>query len=142
MARGRRSRQRDAIDVSNPDNEVAAVSTITTPITLSPTDVIGTTDNRMFNPEGDLTSPSFFGGSYVDSDPGLNPGSIVPVSDLRSGSVQVGTSVPQFGFVDPRRVTECNRRKERREVMFALRKRKKGSGARRRRRTRYSDIRC
>lgn len=142
MARGSRRRERDATDVSNPIDDVAlAPSTMPSPIALSPADIIGSIDRREFNPLGSLVDPAFFGGSYVD---GITPaGSIAPVALTKQERGTVGNVYGErAGFVHPERIRECVRRKERREVMFALKKRRKGSGARRRRRTVWSDVRC
>ena len=49
---------------------------------------------------------------------------------------------PGLSFAVPRDVAICVRRKTRREVLFALKKRGKGSGAKRRRRNHFSQIGC
>lgn len=53
-------------------------------------------------------------------------------------------AIPQdiFRFEKPENVAICIRRKERREVLFANRKRGKGSRQRKRRRNEYSDVSC
>lgn len=60
-----------------------------------------------------------------------------PASNLPGRFPPTGLS-----FAVPRKVAICVRRKTRREVLFALKKRGKGSGARRRRRNRFSSISC
>lgn len=52
--------------------------------------------------------------------------------------------MPSFrlGFKFPDKVVKCVRRQQRREVIFALKKRGKGSRALRRRRDEFSDISC
>lgn len=54
-------------------------------------------------------------------------------------SVQVPVGVK---FESPLRVIRCLRRKIRRNVIFALNKRRKGAGAKRRRRNEYSNVGC
>lgn len=56
----------------------------------------------------------------------------------------VGRGVPshRIGFTDPSNVVACVRRAQRREVLFAKRRTKKGAGARRRRRNFWSNVRC
>lgn len=145
MAHGRRRAQRDSNEVANPiidPLEVAAPSLMPSPITLSPADIIGITDNRLFNPEGAFSAPSFIGGSIVDSVPGSNPASVIPVGDVGHNAPGRLPGVTRFGFVDPQRVTECHRRQTRREVLFARKRTGKGGRARHRRRTPWSDVRC
>lgn len=48
----------------------------------------------------------------------------------------------RLGFTLPRDIIQCIRRAMRREVIFALNKRKKGAGAKRRRRNQWSNIDC
>lgn len=45
-------------------------------------------------------------------------------------------------FAVPKEVSLCVRRKQRRQVLFALNKRGKGSRARRRHRSEFSDVKC
>lgn len=45
-------------------------------------------------------------------------------------------------FADPRKTLVCVRRKERREVIFAKNKMKRGAAARRRRRNWFSEVSC
>lgn len=47
-----------------------------------------------------------------------------------------------FGFAVPKRVELCIRRKQRREVLFAMRRTGKGSHALVRRRNHYSEVSC
>ena len=54
----------------------------------------------------------------------------------------VGQVSSRLGFSVPHDVLVCIRRAMRREVLFALKKRKAGSGARRRKRNQWSDIDC
>lgn len=49
---------------------------------------------------------------------------------------------PRWQFEHPRRVLVCVRRKERRQVMFALKRTGKGSRSRRRRRNYFSEVKC
>lgn len=48
----------------------------------------------------------------------------------------------KLAFAVPRKVSLCVRRKQRREVMFAMRRTGKGARAVRRRRNQFSDVRC
>lgn len=53
-----------------------------------------------------------------------------------------GQVTSRLGFSLPHEVLVCIRRHMRREVLFALKKRKAGAGAKRRRRNKWSDIDC
>lgn len=54
----------------------------------------------------------------------------------------VGAVNSRLGFAVPQNIIVCLRRAMRREVLFALKKRRKGSGSKRRRRNQWSDIDC
>lgn len=57
-------------------------------------------------------------------------------------SAAKGTVPSRVKFAVPREVAMCVRRKQRREILFAMRRTGKGSRAKRRRRTFYSNISC
>lgn len=63
---------------------------------------------------------------------------------LKIGSKRPSQRGPATGvaFASPVHTVRCVRRKERREVIFALRKRGKGAAARRRRRNYWSNVSC
>lgn len=54
----------------------------------------------------------------------------------------VATLLPGVAFERPSAVLVCVRRKDRREVLFALKRRGKGSRSRRRRRNQWSNVSC
>lgn len=58
--------------------------------------------------------------------------------------VSPGYNILPFGvrFEEPRKVLVCVRRKQRREVLFAMKRTGKGGGKRRHKRGPYSDVRC
>lgn len=55
-----------------------------------------------------------------------------------------GYNILPFGvrFEEPRKVLVCVRRKQRREVLFALKRTGRGAGKKRHKRSMYSDVRC
>lgn len=57
-------------------------------------------------------------------------------------SHQIGNVSSRLGFKLPHDVIVCLRRAMRREVLFALKRHRKGSGAKRRKRTYYSNVDC
>lgn len=63
------------------------------------------------------------------------------VGDRTDGKVKAFSREP-IGFGDPSTVAVCVRRKQRREVLHAYRRTRKGSGAGRRRRNEYSNTKC
>lgn len=85
-------------------------------------------DRRFFHPERDYRPALSFG----------RRSSVVISSSVAGRHVGVPARVR---FDLPERVAKCVRRKERREVMFAKRKTRKGAGSRRRRDW-WSDVSC
>lgn len=83
-------------------------------------------DARTYSPEGRYRDTRAFSG-------GTAPTRSVPQGPRRLPST--------IGFDAPREALVCARRKNRREVIFALRKRKKGAGSSRRRNF-WSDYKC
>lgn len=72
----------------------------------------------------------------------LRPPAAVQRSDRRLVETKPATRFGGlFSFAVPPRVAICVRRKERREVLFARRKMRKGAGAQRRR-NKWSDVSC
>lgn len=65
-----------------------------------------------------------------------------PLKSFSSRAHIVGSVTSRLGFKVPHDILVCVRRAMRREVLFALRRNKKGAGAKRRRRNEYSDIDC
>lgn len=142
MARGRRSkvqvnvRQRDPAAIAKPNESL--LSRVNTPLNLTEIE-----DNRMFNPEAAFTRPplNIYGrpSRYTVSAPVVRVSTRAPYVFKRPfglNSVPVG-----LRFRAPLEVLVCIRRKQRREIMFAMRLRKKGAGSGRRR-NRFSEVSC
>ncbi|UDN67892.1 hypothetical protein [robinz microvirus RP_172] len=82
------------------------------PSTTTPTIVRSVGDRRLWRPDETTRPPHT-----------ARPG---------ASRVQVGKALQALRFADPRFVAICARRKIRKQIMFALRKTRKGSGARKR----------
>lgn len=80
----------------------------------------------------------------VKRGPGGRPLRSAAKQGLFSGRAHtvVGQVTSRLGFSVPHDVLVCIRRAMRREVLFALKKRKAGAGAKRRRRNAWSDVDC
>lgn len=148
MAR-RRTRSVDASDVTSELDSLLAVPGPTALVPLSPFDV-SLDDNRTFHPDGVFRTPSMLNPYEPEIDVYERP--------IKSPSPRVGGMRGQtrpFGrtaenrqglsqkvaFRNGDRVSVCVRRKQRKEVLHALRKTGRGSG-RPRRYNRYSQVRC
>jgi len=83
--------------------------------------VLQTGDRRLFQPDRSTSPPH--------------------AVTRKAARVQAGNSLNSLKFSDPGLVALCVRRKIRKEVIFALRKNKKGSGASRRKNF-WSNISC
>lgn len=121
MARRRRSTQRDTPDITRP--------------LLRPTILSELEDRRQFHPLHDVRPAR----GFTKNDSLLY---VRPVGDRVSGRKDKKWRPETFQFAVPKRVAICIRRKQRREVLFALKRSGKGSKARRRRRNYYSDVSC
>lgn len=95
-----------------------------------------------------LTLPPFTAATLAETEDRrrYNPTrTVAPPASLRPGAARVKAVYPgplsSLRFSDPQAVAICARRKSRREVIFALGKRKKGSGASKRKNF-WSHISC
>lgn len=133
MARGRGKSSRGQRDAIDPSLDALLAPPIENyPIEplgeLNPSEPFSLTeieDRRLYNPEGVLRSALDRGGQP-------SPARRIPQHDTRWSSV---------GFNNPKDVLICARRKERREVLFATRRHRRGRGGSRRRNW-WSNVRC
>lgn len=142
MARSRRSKQveRDPLEIAiGPMLLPASLPSLVSPLLPSPVLLDEIEDRRLFHPLGDVRPAVAFTG--LDGRIGVKPGGVrgARYSPVVRASPTISSTV---GFRDPRKVLVCVRRKQRREVMFALRKTKRGAGARRHRRNYHSEVSC
>lgn len=94
--------------------------------------ILALEDRRTFEPGDRFPRAQFHRSARVVVSPNVNK---------QKGSRH--DKVPaKIRFAVPREVALCVRRKQRREVLFALRQHGKGSKARRRRRTFFSSVSC
>lgn len=98
-------------------------------------------DNRTWDPEDKPRAKTTSGGR-PRIDVKSNTRKAAQAAKLFHPSSLVGEVTSRLGFKVPGTVIHCIRRAMRREVLFAIRKTRKGSGAKKRRRTDYSDIDC
>lgn len=145
MAR-RKSRSADTSDIANElDSLLLDAATMPALHPMSPfTDLDAVEDNRTYHPEGPNRAPLSIH-HYTEFE--------VPNERIRqtprpniarpySGATQnIGSLSPQIAFRSPNRVAVCIRRKQRKEVLHALRKAGRG-GSRPRRYNRNSQVRC
>lgn len=129
MARRRRSISLQRARPYSVANEVAANIIITRRLLASLSPLTMLEDRRVFHPERDYRPARTF--SRIDQRR-LVPASLVTDRIMRSG---------QLRFAVPDKVVVCVRRKQRREVLHALRRTGKGAGAPRHRNY-QSDISC
>lgn len=146
MARGSRRASAIASPIANAESDPLVQLLAPTPAvsvfeaTAEPLSLVQ--DNRVYHPEGPRQSV-VIGGRLarvvVHNRPAIAYGKpIYAYRGMPHGlQVPVGTK-----FESPFRVVRCLRRKIRREVIFALRKEKKGAGARKRRRNPDSGVKC
>lgn len=128
MGRGRpsRGRQRDTSDIAS--SELLAPPELNLkPIRLLPSPIESVLDQvqdtRRYSPDRVASAFTVFG---------------TPAPHRKV----VGKNFARIGFDTPATAIVCVRRKKRREVLFAKRRRGKGSGARRRRMTEWSKFKC
>lgn len=130
MARSRSRRERDVFTPHIPSLEALLSIKLTpllpiSPVTtaLTPVAIAELGDRRRWRPDASTAAPaaSVKAAARVVSPP--------------------PPAVDRMQFADPNAVALCARRKRRREVLFALKKTKKGSGAKRKRNF-WSDVKC
>lgn len=92
---------------------------------LLPMQTLALEDRRLYHPSRTIQPPR----GVVRSDARL-------VAPLRNKQLH------QINFARPAGVSLCARRKQRREVIFATKKQRKGAGARTRRRNEWSNVKC
>lgn len=135
-----RSRRNTDPERDDPDPIASLLSPVAPPgpSVLSP----GLTPREVFNEIEDRRT-------YTPDDPFRSPmlssGLVAGYSSQpRATQNRARTPIVRFqpAFDKPAATLVCVRRKERREVIFAHKKHRKGAGARRRRRNWLSDIRC
>lgn len=101
---------------------------------LSPVPLSFYEDRREFHPVGDYRRAVSFRG--------LSQGRAILKRAPGIANNYFGMPSDSFRFAVPSHVIKCVRRKQRREVMFAMDKTRKGAGARYRRRDYYSGVSC
>lgn len=121
MPRRRRSNQRDTFDIATPVLRNTVLSELE--------------DRRQFHPLSDVRPAR----GLTKNDSLLY---VRPVGDRVSGRKDKKWRPETFNFSVPKNVAICVRRKQRREVLFALKRTGKGARVRRRRRNYYSDVSC
>lgn len=121
--RRRRDEVRRRPDFAVPDSLLDRI--LTEPVTLS------LEDRRIYNPMRELAPPRAY----------PRDAARITVKSSPARSQRYDTLSARVGFAVPERVAMCVRRKQRREVIHALRKNGSG-GSRRRRRTIWSDVDC
>lgn len=129
MARGRTTRgQREATDLASLEELLAPPDqSWAMPVTFSPpaSNWQEIDDGRLFNPEAAFRPPLDFSGNQA-------PANRIPRKDKTWSTI---------GFNDPTFAVVCARRHQRREVIFATRKHRRGKGGSRRRNF-WSNVRC
>lgn len=96
-------------------------------------------DRRQFHPEREARPARSFSSSLHRLQVPSRP---MRVSKGARGSVLMSGPSYKIGFVAPRKVLICVRRKQRREVLHALHKTGRSGPRRPSRRSYYSDVRC
>lgn len=147
MAKGRsRSYQRDFRNQSL--SSMLAPVTVVRPLEPMISPVVQLTDDRLFNPSRPVPGPAFFSTGPTQVARTFNrvkfrADQVARILDGSFLAEPFETRIDEFrDAYDPvRRVSVCVRRKVRREVMFALGRRGKGSGSKRRK-TWRSKIKC
>lgn len=131
MARRRRKRERRSDAISQSPVRSLTVR-LSRPLALpSPRHLVEVDDRRRHHPL------DFFRPARTWSGHPTRPNVVKPAVRKFSPSLPFGTR-----FADPRRTVICVRRKERKEVLFALKRTGKGARARRRRRNFFSEVSC
>lgn len=128
MARGNSTRgQREASDFTSELDELLAPATFAIGFTPSvpSSNWQEIEDRRYFNPERDYRPALSFSGNQA-------PARSIPRDDRRWSTI---------GFDNPDYALICARRHQRREVIFAKKKHRRGRGGSRRRNW-YSNVRC
>lgn len=126
--RSDRSSFRDERDTSAISNRRLLLPLLDLSTIVPPSDLLRSIeDRRTFYPERALRPASLFS----------QPRHRLQVSPGSNFKLPVGVS-----FEDPRRVLICVRRKQRREVLHALKRTGRGAGKRRHRKGPYTDVRC
>lgn len=131
MARGRsrrhRAAERDHNTIPNRRLPPRVSSLFSRPL-------LSVSDRRQFHPD-DMFAPVF---SYDRRSRKIVERNVNPVRKSTQYASPFGSS---FGFAVPHKVSLCVRRKQRREVLFALKRTGKGSRTPKRRNY-WSDVRC
>lgn len=138
MARRKRSDRRSG--VSSTPNRTVAVSPLVSPLRSLVRPILDLEDRRLHHPLGAARNPR----SVFRSDVRLVE---APSKRFRAGKRSSLSVAKPFGaetlsFAVPQRVSICVRRKQRREVLFAVRRTGKGAKSIRRRRNQWSEIKC
>lgn len=124
MAKGKHRNRTGQRDLSTRSLTVPVAAPPIKPVTLALIE-----DRRTFHPARYLRGAQTLGGKFN--------------AEVVARPAKLTRSVPaHIGFRAPARVVLCVRRRQRKEVLFALRKTRKGAGARRRRRNIWSGVRC
>lgn len=100
-------------------------------------------DNRRWHPEPPARGKTVSGGRpriVVKRGPNGRP--LKSKIKYLTPSAAASSVTSRLGYAVPRNIISCIRRAMRREIIFALKKQKKGAGARRRRRNEKSNIDC
>lgn len=131
MARSKSSKrsERDPLEIAiGPMLGPLSPSPLVSPLLPSPLVLSEIEDGRQFHPEFDSRPALTIGGSPTRTVARGKPARLFNVSH-------------RLGFDQPVHVVRCVRRKQRREVLFAKRRTRKGSGARRHR-NQWSNVHC
>jgi len=135
----RRSRTRQDRDTSDIASLLAPVQAPTRAfVTFEP----AVSDRRLFHPEDDFSPALGFGS--VPASVTFSTGTLStprPPLSKRTSGLPTGSLIGHPAFAAPPGVAICVRRKQRREVLHALRKTKPGRG-RSKRRNYYSEVKC
>ena len=133
MAKRRnRSGQRDHSTIASTPIKLLPVS----PTKFERLAILSLEDRRRFHPDGPfrLSSPRRDQRKVVER--------VVPRIARKAVSRNTRDGVSKFAFAVPRKVVVCVRRKQRREVLFAMRRTGKGAKRRIRRRNHWSEVSC
>lgn len=142
----RKHRQRDTTDIATPSRNTRprAVRSPSHSVTLAPVDMRLFEDRRTFHPEQADRPAIKIGGSPARLESRNRPATKKVTKWQKDvfGDTLRSQTKGAIAFKLPSRVILCIRRNIRRQIMFALRLRKKGSGASRRRYNWISKIGC
>lgn len=136
MAR-RRRRSREVITVHSATSSRSLTSLLRTPYPLAPGPLVDVEDRRRHHPLMEWAPPKIITG---------NPARIAHKNKFSRPHKLAGFTVPgvptKVRFKAPAKTLLCIRRAQRKEVLFAKRKTRKGAGASRRRRNPFSEVSC